>query len=84
MGEDIIGMDDMMSVYEVTDGFGIDREMISVPLEKAEKGTVTRQIDGTLEITVPGSIPTQEWLTVLRAELVRLGYEWQDIDDDEL
>ena len=34
MSDEIIGMDDMMAVYQVTDEFGIDRESISVPLEK--------------------------------------------------
>ena len=28
MSEEIIGMDDMMAIYEVTDRFGIDRESI--------------------------------------------------------
>ena len=34
MEPEIIGMDDMLAVYEITDLFGIDRESISVPLEK--------------------------------------------------
>ena len=42
MSEQIIGMDDMMAVYEVTDRFGIDRETISVPLEKEGHGNVVR------------------------------------------
>ena len=42
MSEQIIGMDDMMAVYEVTDLFGIDRETISVPLEREGQGSVSR------------------------------------------
>ena len=83
MTEDIIGMEDMMSIYEVTDRFGIDRESISVPLEKAGKGAVSRQADGGIEITVPATVSTQEWLPVLQAQLEGLGLELQDGDEDE-
>jgi hypothetical protein len=40
VSEQIIGMDDMMAVYEVTDLFGIDRETISVPLEREGQGSL--------------------------------------------
>ena len=41
MPGEIIGMEDMMAIYEVTDRFEIDRETISVPLEKLGDGSVT-------------------------------------------
>ncbi len=78
MTEDIIGMDDMMAVYEVTDRFGIDRESISVPLEKDGSGAVAKQPDGGVEITVPATMSTEAWLPALLAELQRLGFELQD------
>ena len=84
MTEEIIGMDDMMAVYGVTDLFGIDRESISVPLEKEGGGAVTGQADGSVEIVVPADAPVREWLPVLHAELQRLGFEpieeepWED------
>ena len=81
MSDEIIGMDDMMAVYEVTDRFGIDRETISVPLEKQGSGGVRRQAPGGVEITVPAGISTSKWLPTLQAELDRLGFELQSEDE---
>ena len=83
MTDDIIGMQDMMAIYEVTDRFGIDRESISVPLEKAEAGGVSKQSQGGIEVTVPAKIPIRQWLPTLEAELERLGFALEDIDSDE-
>ncbi len=83
MTDDIIGMQDMIAIYEVTDRFGIDREAISVPLEKAETGGVSRQSNGGIEVVVPAKIPIQQWLPTLERELERLGFALEDIDDDE-
>ena len=83
MTDDIIGMQDMMAIYDVTDRFGIDREAISVPLEKAEAGGVSRQSGGGIEVTVPAKIPIRQWLPTLEAELERLGFALEDIDNDE-
>ena len=82
MNEDIIGMEDMAAVYQVTDGFGIDREAISVPLEKADPGSVTRGPDGEIEITVPVAATNESWLDFLRNELLRLGLQIQASDED--
>jgi len=79
--EEIIGMDDMMAVYEVTDVFGIDRESISVPLEKDGDGAVDMGADGSVEITVPATIPTHDWLPTLREALEGLGLE--PVADDD-
>ena len=83
MTDDIIGMQDMMAIYEVTDRFGIDREAISVPLEKVEAGGVSRQSQGGIEVTVPAKISIRQWLPTLEAELERLGFALEDIDNDE-
>ena len=83
MTDDIIGMQDMMAIYEVTDRFGIDREAISVPLEKAEAGGVSRQSNAGVEVTVPVNIPIRQWLATLEGELERLGFALEDIDSDE-
>ena len=83
MSEQIIGMDDMMAVYEVTDLFGIDREEISVPLEREGQGRVSRGPDGAVEITVPAETPTRDWLPSLTEELLALGFEPRDDEEDE-
>ncbi|MDA1347381.1 MAG: hypothetical protein O3A47_00700 [Chloroflexi bacterium] len=84
MTDDIIGMKDMGAIFEVTDRFGIDRESVSVPLEKEGDGHVERLSDGSLEITVPASIPTQEWIDTLEAEVKRLGFEISSRPEDEM
>ena len=75
---DIIGMDDMMAIYEVTDRYGIDRETIGVPLEKEGDGTVQRQPNGGVEITVPATLPIRDWLPTLQIELGRAGFELEE------
>ena len=75
MTEEIIGMDDMNAIYEVTDRFGIDRETIGVPLEKDGAGAVERRPDGGAEITAPLTVSTRDWLPTLERELERLGFE---------
>jgi hypothetical protein len=82
MAGEIIGMDDMMAIYEVTDRFGIDRESISVPLEKEGGGTVREQPDRGVEITAPATISTREWLPALETGLQQLGFELQDPEDE--
>ena len=75
MSDEIIGMDDMMAVYRVTDEFGIDREPISVPLEKGPAVSAGKQPDGSVEIVVPVGVTPDEWLPVLREILAGLGFE---------
>ena len=82
MTDDIISMDDMMALYEVTDRYGIDREQISVPLEKSGEGSLSLQPSGAVEITVPAVVPTREWLPTLEAALKSKGYMEVEEDDD--
>ena len=82
MGDEIIGMDDMMAIYEVTDLFGIDRETISVPLEKEGGGAVRALPAGGVEIFAPETVATREWLPILREELLRLGFELHGEEDE--
>lgn len=78
MLEGIIGMEDMGLIFEVTDAMGIDRESISVPLEKEDPGAVRRLPGGEIEIVVPVSVPEEEWAATLRAELEKLGFEMEE------
>ena len=82
MADEIIGMDDMMAIYEVTDLFGIDRESISVPLDKQGMGSAATLGDGTLEIRAPTEESTRDWLPALRGILEGLGYEASPEDDE--
>lgn len=82
MANDIIGMDDMMAIYEVTDLMGIDRESISVPLDKDGMGGASALEDGSLEIQAPADVQTRDWLPALRGILEGLGYEASPEDDE--
>ena len=74
MTDDIIGMREMNAVFSVTDDFGIDREIISVPLEKQGNGDVRRLPNGEIEIVVPMAMPIESWLGTLRSGLEALGF----------
>lgn len=78
MVEGIIGMEDMGLIFEVTDAMGIDRESISVPLEKEDPGAVRLLPSGEIEIVVPESVPEEEWVETLRGELEKLGFETEE------
>ena len=82
MTEEIIGMHDMNAIYEVTDRFGIDRESISVPLEKEGSGKVLQKPDGAVEIVAPMTMPTQDWLPSLHAKLEGLGFVLAEADEE--
>ena len=83
MDSEIISMSDMMSIYDVTDRFDIDREQKTVRLEKKGLGNVYVKEDGILEIIVPVDIPVTDWLSRLGDMIKDLGYieealEWDD------
>ena len=76
--EEIITMEDMAAVYEVTDDLGIDRESINVELAKEDPGS-WREGEGdlvkggrVLQITLPLTTPLDEWLPTLRQGLAKL------------
>lgn len=94
--QDVIGMDDMRMVFEVTDAFGIDREQVSVSLEKTDPGLVTavepdrksgvftRNVP-VVEITIPLTTPLNSWIPVLRSSLLGLGFSLvEEIDGEDL
>ena len=78
MSGEIIGMEDMMVIYEVTDRFEIDRETISVPLEKAGDGSVTANEDGSIEIVAPESVSIRDWQPTLEDGIRGLGFSLDD------
>ena len=82
MDSEIISMSDMMSIYDVTDRFDIDREQITVPLEKKGLGNVYVKEDGILEIIVPVDIPVTDWLSKLWDMIKDLGYIEETLEWD--
>lgn len=81
VSEDIIDMEDVMAVFAITDQFSIDRETISIPLEKVGVGEVNLT-QGGLEVVLPSSITITEWLQVLKIELEQLGFALQQEEED--
>ena len=53
MPEGIIDMNDMETIFSVTDPFGIHRESVSVELSKEDPGSIAKSPGGSIEITVP-------------------------------
>ena len=82
MSEDIIGMGEMSAIFDVTDELGIDREQISVPLEKEDPGAVRRLPTGEIEIVVPRTVPIEEWVATLKSSLKGLGFVPAEQEDD--
>lgn len=75
--EAIITMEDMAAVYEVTDDLGIDRESINVELAKEDPGAWGKGVSSmtkqeVFEITLPASVPLDQWLPKLKAGLEEL------------
>ena len=81
--EDIITMGDMRLVFGVADALGIDRERMSVSLEKQDPGQARRLPSGEVEITLPLTVPLGQWLPTLRARLEALGFEQIEEEEDE-
>ena len=67
-------MKDMMSLYKITDQFGIDRELIEVPLEKDGDGAINILDNNRLQIIIPSNISIDRWLTTLENTLIQLGF----------
>ena len=81
MADDIIGMREMIAIFGVTDEYGVDREQISVPLEKEDPGAVRRLTTGEVEIVVPLTVPIEEWLDTLKGGLKALGFTLIEEED---
>ena len=71
---DIITMEDMANLFDVTDSFLIDRESIQVELTKEDPGVVNVNDGGAIEITLPLTVTVREWSETLRITLNQLGY----------
>ena len=75
--DDIITMEDMAQVYEVTDALGIDRESLNVELGKEDPGGWAKGDGGmmkreVIQITLPLTTPLDSWLPKLKVGLEEL------------
>ena len=86
MAEELIGMEDMAAIFEVTDALGIHRESVRVELTKEDPGSIRQAGDGIVEITLPVNETTEIFCRKLRSDLEAMGYQPADsvlsYDDD--
>lgn len=83
MPDQIINMSDMAAVFSVTDLMGIHRESVRVELTKEDPGSIGQAGDNTIEITLPETETLEDFTVRLQAELESMGYELQELDDEE-
>ena len=83
MPEELIGMADMEAIFSVTDTLGIHRESVSVELSKEDPGAIGRGEGGSILITVPETKTIQEFSRDLEAELIEMGYTYQEPEEDQ-
>ena len=87
MAEDLITMEDMAAVFEVTDAQGIHRESVRVELNKEDPGSIQRVADGMVEVTLPANESAEVFCRKLRIDLEAMGFEAADsvlgYDDEE-
>ncbi|HSE94782.1 MAG TPA: hypothetical protein VLD61_02760 [Methylomirabilota bacterium] len=58
---------DIQAIFAVTDGLGISREALVIPLAPGRPGRVRRLTSGKLEIVVDAEVPLADWLPGLPA-----------------
>ena len=83
MPDGIIDMQDMGVIFSVTDLMGIHRESVSVELTKEDPGLINKSDRGIIEITIPKTGTVEEFSQRLRSELEGLGYEEQEMDEED-
>jgi len=59
---EVVTMKEIDAIFVVTDGLGIHREMLVIPLGPATPGRVRRLPSGKLEITVDAARPLEDWV----------------------
>ena len=64
---EVVTMKEIDAIFVVTDGLGIHREMLVIPLGPATPGRVRRLPSGKLEITVDAARPIEDWMKDLPA-----------------
>jgi hypothetical protein len=62
---EVVTMKEIDAIFAVTDGLGLHRESLVIPLGPATPGRVRRLPNGKLEITVEAARPLEEWLAEL-------------------
>ena len=59
-------------ILELTDGLGLNREWVEIPLSPEMPGVVRKLPNGKLEIVVDAEQPFEEWLGTLEQHIRRV------------
>jgi hypothetical protein len=59
-------------ILELTDGLGLNREWVEIPLSPETPGVVRKLANGKLEIVVDAEQPFEEWLGTLEQHIRRV------------
>ena len=62
---EVVTMKEIDAIFEVTDGLGIHREMLVIPLGPDSPGRVRRLPSGKFEIIVDAERSIEEWVQEL-------------------
>ena len=62
---EVVTMKEIDAIFEVTDGLGIHREKLVIPLGPATPGRVRTLPSGKIEITVDAERPIDQWVKEL-------------------
>jgi hypothetical protein len=68
----IIGMKEILQVFDVTDNLGISREMIEIPLSPEHPGRVRKLPNGKFEIIIESEESLAEWIPRMEKEISKL------------
>ncbi len=60
---------EIQRIFEVTDGMGLSREALVIPLLAKHPGRVRRMPNGRIEIVVDSEADFEEWLKRLEGEI---------------
>lgn len=61
----VVSFQHISRILEVTDGLGLNREWVEIPLSPETPGLVRRLQNGKLEIIVDAEQPFDQWLSAL-------------------
>ncbi len=62
---EVVTMKEIDAIFAVTDGLGVHREALVIPLGPASPGRVRKLPNGKLEITEDAERPIEEWVKEL-------------------
>ncbi len=62
---EVVTMKEIEAIFAVTDGLGLSREALVIPLGPATPGRVRKLPSGKLEIVVDAARPVEEWVKEL-------------------